>query len=362
MKFLNSIALATLLLLCALSAQAQVTGDCVNCHTMHNSQDGQAIVEGVPGMPTLLVSDCVGCHSNVDNSNTIMMLGDSEVPIVFNPNGALQYPPNGSSNSVLAGGNFYWVQSAVGGDAYGHNVYGISDVDAALGALGAPGGSVPPTGICADCHGSLATVGSGCQGCHLAQHHADDGVDGVTGQEDGWYRFLGSAMFQSVALQGVTGVEDSKWEQNPSATAHNVYKGTTIPYGSGDSQFPVGNSIGSFCAGCHSKFHSEMEISGAWVRHPSDVVLPDDVDKEYAAYTSYDPLAPIAKDSLDGTVSGTVTAGVDLVTCVSCHRPHGSPNPDMLRWDYTNDCNAGVQDSVSNPCGCFTCHTTKDGD
>lgn len=364
MKYLSSITLAVLFLFCALPAMAAVTGDCVNCHTMHNSQDGKPItfngVENTSPMPTLLVSDCVGCHTNVNNSDTIQMLGDSAVPIVYNPNGALQYPADGSSNSVLAGGNFYWVEA--NGDAYGHNVYGISGIDAAHGTMGAPGGSVPPTGICSDCHGSLSTAGSGCQGCHLAMHHADDGADGVAGGADGWYRFLGSAMFQVKELEGVIGVEDAQWEQNPSATAHNVYKGTTIPYGAGGSQTPVGNSMGSFCAGCHSKFHSDMGTQGAWVRHPSDVILPDAIDKEYIGYTVYDPLAPIAKENLDGSVSAVVTPGEDLVTCLSCHRPHGSPYPDMLRWDYQNDCNAGVQDSATNPCGCFTCHTTKDGD
>jgi len=49
------------------------------------------------------------------------------------------------------------------------------------------------------------------------------------------------------------------------------------------------------------------------------------------------------------------------VTCISCHRPHGSPYPDMLRWDYANDCNTGNADTATEPCGCYSCHTTKDG-
>jgi predicted CXXCH cytochrome family protein len=60
-------------------------------------------------------------------------------------------------------------------------------------------------------------------------------------------------------------------------------------------------------------------------------------------------------------VTDIVVPGEDVVTCISCHRPHGSPYPDMLRWDYANDCNTGNPDTEANPCGCYSCHTTKDG-
>ena len=173
-------------------------------------------------------------------------------------------------------------------------------------------------------------------------------------------------MFGTLQADGVIGVEDPKWEQNPSATEHNVYKGTAENYTS--ATVLNNNSIGEMCAGCHARFHHGDNVgdgmrsaSGAWIRHPSDVVLPSDPDREYSGYTTYNPLAPVAKQTVDGTVSGDVVPGEDLVTCISCHRAHGSPYPDMLRWDYQNDCNAGVADSATDPCGCFACHTTKDG-
>ncbi len=171
-------------------------------------------------------------------------------------------------------------------------------------------------------------------------------------------------MIGNLDLDGVTGVEDPNWEQTVSPTQHNVYKGTTANYTSALNL--TNNSIGELCAGCHGKFHhgsvdlkeGMRNSAGAWIRHPSDVLLPN--EGEYAAYTVYDPLAPVAKTSLDGTVTSVVTPGEDVVTCISCHRAHGSPYPDMLRWDYTNDCSAGSDDTAANPCGCFTCHTTKD--
>jgi predicted CXXCH cytochrome family protein len=44
------------------------------------------------------------------------------------------------------------------------------------------------------------------------------------------------------------------------------------------------------------------------------------------------------------------TAGDAIVTCISCHRAHGSPYYKLLRWDYAG--------SIST--GCAYCHTSKD--
>ncbi|NOY12981.1 MAG: cytochrome c3 family protein [Deltaproteobacteria bacterium] len=359
-------------------ASAAVTGDCVNCHTMHNSQNGQAVADHngttlTSAQVNLLNSDCLGCHT--DATQTIAMIGtgnQSRVPIVLTTSEPT-YPPNGSSNSVLAAGNFYWV--AQGDDTKGHNVFGLrgntfaANVDSNLSA--APG-NAQPTGsgsVCRNCHGTLATEISGCKGCHFAAHHVDDGPGNVvTGQGDGWYRFLsgaqmlaavnpgGSSRDALLAQAGVVGVEDANWEQDP--TSHNTYKGATGFTSAGFGSVN-GNSIGLYCTGCHSRFHHSMggaddglqNASGAWIRHPSDVVLPG-AGTEYANY-NYTALAPVAYETIDSTGAGTTA----LVTCISCHRPHGSPYPDMLRWDYSG-C---VANAVNTECGCFACHTSKDG-
>ncbi|OEU76637.1 MAG: hypothetical protein BA864_13065 [Desulfuromonadales bacterium C00003093] len=367
MRWFNLLILVTLgLLLSVLPALAAVSGNCVNCHTIHNSQNGQPMTFNASGpMPTLLRANCVGCHTNSSTADTIVMLGDSRLPIVYNTIEP-DYPPTGTNSSALAGGNFYWV--AEQGDEFGHNVFGISGTDSKL--TKAPGGGFE--GSCAKCHNTLASAeaGSGCEGCHLPQHHKNDGQAGPAGQEDGWYRFLGSAMARDLNdiapgdQPGVMGLEDPNWEQDPSSTQHNVYKGTDVIYS--EAFYANHNSIGEFCQGCHYDFHRLMntncaDLSGAWIRHPSDVILPDDAALEYVGYTTYNPLAPVAKQTLSDTPSDAVVAGEDVVTCISCHRPHGSPYPDMLRWDYLNDCTASVPDSNANPCGCFACHTTKDG-
>ena len=202
-------------------------------------------------------------------------------------------------------------------------------------------------------------LSGGCQGCHLAPaHHADDSGP-VVGETGGYYRFLSGHM----GGNGVTGIEDADWQLTVSATDHNEYLGdvTADLTGTG-SLSSMTNTMSGYCCGCHGNFHIENTAangSGAWIRHPSDVVIPS--TGEYAAYTVYDPLAPVARPSLDTwTVSSaTVTPGTDLVMCLSCHRPHGSPYDDLLRWDYS-EMNAGTT-GVGQGVGCFACHTNKDG-
>jgi predicted CXXCH cytochrome family protein len=352
------------------AAWARVGGPCVNCHTMHNSQDGLSVVDTTIGMqPALTTTDCVGCHSSA--SETIVDLGDgTRIPIVYTTSAPNLTP--GTSTSMLAGGNFHWV--AQGDDTKGHNVYRISAADSLLN--NAPGASAS----CSPCHDTLATANSGCRGCHFPAHHADDSAAVVDG-EHGAYRFLGNVMSKAfvgwppeysgdwgLGSAGVKGIEDSDWEQTVSSTDHNTYSGTEIVYPKVSFSYLNNSVIGEVCTGCHGNFHHKMntgqgdsntvagDVSGVWIRHPTDVLIPN--EGEYAAYTTYNPLAPAAKQNLDAGMknSPTVTPGSDIVTCISCHRPHGSPYPDLLRWDY-DTCDAGTANSA---CGCYACHTTKD--
>lgn len=307
---------------------AKVSGSCGNCHTMHASQGGEKPISWdldgdssdlVP-RGSLLVDNCIGCHST-SNSETIKTVGSSRIPIVYNT----VEPVN-----MLAGGNFYWLENTGAteqiADARGHNVRDIDGSDFNLDF--APGGS--------------NVEGIECIDCHLPRHHSNDSqlVVDATG---GWYRFL----------PNVKGIEDPDWEQTKSPTKHNEYKG-----GRPSSE----KSISTFCSGCHAAFYSHDEIGDAspWRRHPADEILPGDETKEYSGYTQYNPLAPVARPDLSEYTgpSSIVTPGTDMVMCLSCHRPHATPNADILRWDYSSDCNAGTS---NNECGCFVCHTKKDG-
>jgi hypothetical protein len=331
---------------------------------MHNSEQGAAVAFTLDSsgsrhtrkepFANLLRTDCLGCHTRAD-AETINHLEDSVIPVVFNLTEPT-YPPKGSSTSTLAGGNFHWLVSK--GDPYGHNVNGIGGDDYRFPPNQAPGGTVQ-IGECVNCHATLATAESGCLGCHVPLHHAaSESV--VVGREQGWYRFLGSVMQrddqEEAPPEGVVGIEAQDWEQSPQQSMHNTYQGSSRPYVS----YLESGSINQKCTGCHRDFHNETTAGTSWIRHPNDVVIPD--AGEFIGFTSYNPLVPVARQRVTSNDAGfsSINRGSDLVSCISCHRPHGSPYPAMLRWGYRDW--PGQDSHTGKPAvnGCAVCHTNKD--
>ena len=321
--------------------QAKVKGQCANCHTMHYSQHGGVLSEwGTKGpYQNLLVNSCVGCHTGVND-------GTNTIPYVFS-----ESEPTYGTNT-LAGGNFYWV--AHGCDECGHNVTDIPGVNQDSNFSQTPGFVSGKT--CSSCHGSGNMVLTKCIFCHDPKHHRDDSGPVAGDDEEVKYRFLSFTAFHPYTFQqgsynfyGVAGIEDGDWEYTVSSSDHNEYCGAAS---SGDYS-GASHSISRYCAACHWGFYGEN--TEHWIRHPSDYILPN--SGEYANYTTYNPLAPIAR--LESTLTGmtvassTVTPGEDQVSCLSCHRPHGSPYPKIMRWDYQ-----GWPGSGENKCN--VCHTTKD--
>ncbi len=356
------------------TSAAKVTGQCAQCHTMHNSQNGSNMADGATPHRALTKWDCVGCHTGTnDGTNNIPYVMQSTAPT---------YTGAGTTGNTLAGGNFYWVASSGGADdTAGHNVVGIAGQDTTIGSYTPPGFSTA-----FDAHGTLALGAStwaaqltcaGTYGCHgdhgdgttniddfggvSGAHHGDDGtVDGTTVAKS--FRFL----------YGIKGIEDSDWEYQPTSTAHNQYMGVDKTSDSVPTTGSAVQTISYLCAECHGVFHSGSGDDGAdnpdtvgspWIRHPTDYDMGNVTSKEYGSYGgvshTYSVVAPVASD-LD-TVSGVQSVVFDdaddaIVTCISCHRAHGTPNADLLRWDYST-CDAGTDNA---DCGCFECHTTKD--
>lgn len=349
------------------NAFAVVQGACVNCHTMHNSQDGAAVIGSGPVEALLNKASCAACHTGTNDGldgNNIM--NGTGIPYVTDT-GEPTYGTN-----TLAGGSFYWVGTG-SADTKGHNVVGVTDQDS-VSALGytPPGwdeanyvanGQINEGG--ATWNNQLTCAGTfGCHGEHGGTvsspvtefdavggaHHADDStIDGSTVAKS--YRFL----------FGIEGKEDVDWEYTNADNDHNQYMGS--------SDTKASNTISYLCAECHGKFHTAGNSNGEngvnpWLRHPTDLDMNTlDAGTEYKSYggatNAYVVQAPVASTDVSA-VKATVlqTAGDAIVTCLSCHRAHGSPNDDLLRWDYADMVAGGGSGAPGT--GCFHCHTTKD--
>jgi predicted CXXCH cytochrome family protein len=355
-----------------------VSGVCSNCHTMHYSQNGTVLSDWDTGGPFghLLLASCIGCHSGPTGSAT----NTHYAPIVLRISGA---PAGQGRQYTLAGGDFYWVATTgAATDSMGHNVLGLAGADLAIG-MTPPGWdkTATPGAITGD--GQIASGADtwasqlrcagqyGCHGNHsdadpdlgiLGSHHSNTGgtatqADGAT-TVGGSYRFLG----------GINGLENSEWNWNETATVHNEYYGVD-----GNAAYANKRTISYSCAQCHGVFHSSTGGSSPWLRHPTDIDLPNGEYQYYntdglpsgsgavAGNTDYSIEAPVGRTTVPATSSKDVDPSNntdDIVLCLSCHRAHGSPEPDILRWTYSGmQAGSGTSDS-----GCFTCHTTKNAD
>jgi len=334
------------------NTEAAVTGICSNCHTMHNSQGGTFMGRDATPDGNLLTGGCVGCHTGTNFGGTDV------VPYVYQTTEP-DYGADGTTGDTLAGGNFYWVADGGGDiDNKGHNVVGLSGVDTI--------GKEPP-GWDADwyANGQVGTWGTaqltcdGANGCH--GEHTTAGVSGAHHATD--TTIDGSTVGKSFRmLKGILGKEDPDWEWVPTATEHNQYKGAIR---TSDTTNPT-ETISYSCAECHGKFHggagtdgvADATFASVWIRHPTDFDM-NNVSGEYGYYNvdnSYSVVAPVASADVSA-VKDTVLegAGDAIVTCISCHRAHGTKWDDLLRWEYTMNAGGGASTA-----GCFICHTTKD--
>ncbi|MBI5557128.1 MAG: cytochrome c3 family protein [Deltaproteobacteria bacterium] len=344
-----------------LVCDAKVTGPCGNCHTMHNSQGGIAVVRNLVNgsmelsdtpHEALLNTSCIGCHQGNNSADGLV------TPYVLQTS-APAYSSTGTEGdtTTLAGGNFFWVSS--GQEATGHNVSGFTAVDSRFG-------NVPPGGVGLDVQLQCA----GTNGCHgdrsvggeiesmLKSHHTNDmssWKDGTTLAAS--YRFLYS----------VQGLEDTEYEYRPDSSHHNKYYGIDRTLETQN----VNGTISNLCAQCHGDFHQgagniasgSFGSSGVWLRHPTDFDMGRASSSgEYEKYNggtgagnTYSVISPVATSDKTASVNSTVYSTTDdaVVMCLSCHRAHGTPYGAMLRWDYKLWPGGGYN-------GCAVCHTTKD--
>ena len=373
-KGLSIIIFGIMCLAYAVKAHSTIRGVCSNCHTMHNSQDALPMaiygtsVTGSTGPNEFLTrGTCVGCHAQ-GGPMAVAEIGPDKIPQVYHVDA-----------QDLAGGNFAYITGAKGdgaSDYKGHNVAGLTNIDSILHAT-------PPGGTDGLTFDKLTCAGA--SGCHGARHFGTPqdpmlAIEGAHhGNVDGKLDNPTDTATSYRFLLGVKGLESPTW-RNDSAASHNEYFGRTTPIKLGCSTgetmchtslgtAPPDGTMSQFCATCHGNFHTLTSSSTSgigsdaispFVRHPTDLALPADAGKEYAAYTTYNVEAPVARTGVvPDTPSATVSPGTDAVMCLSCHYAHASNYPDMLRWDYTKMV-AQNTDPAYVGTGCFVCHTTKD--
>jgi predicted CXXCH cytochrome family protein len=364
----------------------------------------------------LLKMDCVACHAmNPDGPNIAILEGGSAVPQVYHGDagnlagGNFKHITDGTNRK---GHNVIDLFSA--GDPDNSGTYGAPPgmhKEELHGQVFSQGGGAFAGFTCAGsagCHGTRNQAGAilddkgtedpsddeyvftgrlqGIAAVSGAHHNSFDGRKDPApavmeaGAHDGAqvaasYRFI-------LGLKG-TGNTTARW-QNLDSGSHNEYFGSTAPitadsttcevchveggikideqlYTEGKIRLP-NQAMGDFCITCHGNFHSlgkggsvlgSNGASGAFLRHPSDYVIPN--RGEYAAYTEYNISAPVARPSLYDEASAAVAPGTDMVMCLSCHQAHASEHDGMLRFDYA----AIVAGNTSANEGCLACHTVK---
>ncbi|MFO7813520.1 MAG: hypothetical protein R6V21_11170, partial [Pelovirga sp.] len=109
------------------SAQG-IIGECADCHTMHNSEQGQPVaLQGFSSTASntpnqnLLKFDCIACHAQGGADRVVNLTGGSAIPQVYH-----------TDTVDLAGGNFAYIDgnktSLFGsGGRKGHNVMDLLD-------------------------------------------------------------------------------------------------------------------------------------------------------------------------------------------------------------------------------------------
>ena len=352
MKKLMLLLTLSLVVVFPLAAMAAVSGLCVNCHTMHNSQGAEDMVFGTTDdsepQSALLRSNCLGCHTTTGTDPLATPTGASGLyPFVMAASDT-----SFDDDNCLAGGFFTQSTRIVPPGPGDDN----SDMNHTVGTTSMPAGydsaKFPDAGGYTGDTDGLACAGS--NGCHGA-HNVEDDMAAIGGghhaDSTDIYRMLNVGAEMTIA-DGVLGSGASDYEKDMIATPADTDLHNTYSAGVDDP------SISELCGICHGDFHgSANTMSGtAWIRHPTDVEIPVewDIGIEANALTGSDyKNNPVGFDNADDS-------GQRMVTCLSCHRAHGTENLDLLRWGYSGDDQEQTQVAGGgNTFGCLGCHNNQ---
>lgn len=315
---------------------------CDGCHTMHNSENGQSIIEGgvvgVTGEALTKGSDpgstCLDCHAG---SGRYHVLSDD-------------------GTNMSPGGDFYWLTKTftypVRGTPrtrYGYN-FGHTIIAADFGFVNpdpdisqAPGGTFPSALLtCSSCHDPHGVKTTNKTGPIMGSGSYGDAPD--PGTSLGNYRLLGDVGYRPSSgivtftqpppiatappLGDTANVTDSNhtdYGKGMSEWCSNCHTAFLAPGGAGQHKHPAGNTSGLGAAGIFNNYNSYVATGNLTGN----------------AATSFLELVPFERQISDPTLlDPTSTQGPDgssNVMCLSCHRAHISAFPNSGRWDFETE-------------------------
>jgi predicted CXXCH cytochrome family protein len=273
---------------------------CQGCHVVHQSDDGMY----VPAAGTLLLEGsptdvCLTCHHAANGS-------------VFGFDPLAPHPEYGGGNFIfLLEDNLNDRQSGspppIAGEAAGHSIV-------------APGaGLFPDSRYASAPGGSFPTTMLGCTSCHDPHGNGNYRMLHGTGPvQDGLHHFMAPA-------PQAEGISPGAQAEGP--TNHTAYH----------------SGWSAWCGNCHgANYHAAGQGRFA---HPVDLPLGSTISAWYAGYlgdanpiggdpaSSYLPQVPFEDPATTPSSTAGPTAS-SRVTCLSCHRAHGSSAPASGRWDW----------------------------
>jgi hypothetical protein len=278
---------------------------CSGCHTMHNSEGGAPIdTAHTTGNHYLLIRAtpsevCLTCHA-------------TDRGMVWGSNPAAPPPEKGP-------GNFCFATLANINDGRSGTIPGGSGVHSII----APsfGGTQDPVLVRAPGgtgNNPYPASAMSCTSCHDPHGNGNyrllHGVGHVTA---GNFDFVNPA-------PSATGLGFSAGAESP--TNHVAYNG----------------GMSAWCANCHGAYHNAYGQGKLF--HPSGVPMTSETVDIYGLYNgteqpagdpahSYIPQIAFEDEGMTTTSDAGPTA-LSQVSCITCHRAHGSSAPNLGRWDF----------------------------
>lgn len=279
---------------------------CAGCHTMHNTNGANAVVDpSGEGYPYLLkysnATDlCLSCHAT--SRGAVWGTNPMTPPAERGPGNFVFLQEDNINDGHGGAGN------PVPGWRAGHTVISPSKGTVAdiLNPL-SPGGAYPASSL-------------SCTSCHDPHGNANYRILYGAGDHAEAGNFNYTAAAPDAEGLPFSGAGSAETDAN-----HIAYK----------------SGMSGWCSNCHGNFHNNSDQ----YRHPSGVGMSSAIQNIYNLYngtmnqtggselTAY--IAGVPFEDVDMTVDWTAGPdGNSKVSCITCHRAHATSAQNSGRWDF----------------------------